>query len=81
MTDLLTMPTLAIELGPDGFWWTNLLVLVSVYALLGLSLNLINGYARMFSLGHHGFWAMGPMARRGSPSSGRTPCPARRSSS
>jgi len=50
---------LAIELGPDGFWWTNLLVLVAVYALLGLSLNLINGYARMFSLGHHGFWAMG----------------------
>ena len=50
---------LAIKLGPQGYWWTNLLVLVAIYALLGLSLNLINGYARMFSLGHHGFWAMG----------------------
>ena len=50
---------LAIQLGPEGFWWTNLLFLVSIYGLLALSLNLINGYARMFSLGHHGFWAMG----------------------
>ncbi len=50
---------LALDLGPQGYWWANLLVLVCVYALLGLSLNLINGYARMFSLGHHGFWAMG----------------------
>jgi branched-chain amino acid transport system permease protein len=49
----------ALQLGPEGYWWTNLLVLVAVYSLLGLSLNLINGYARMFSLGHHGFWAMG----------------------
>jgi branched-chain amino acid transport system permease protein len=53
------MSSLALQLGPEGFWWTNVLVLVSVYALLGLSLNLINGYARMFSLGHHGFWALG----------------------
>lgn len=50
---------LAIKLGPDGFWWMNLLFLVSIYTMLGLSLNLINGYAKMFSLGHHGFWAMG----------------------
>ncbi|MDJ0974600.1 MAG: branched-chain amino acid ABC transporter permease [Planctomycetota bacterium] len=50
---------LAIELGPQGFWWMNVLFLVAIYSLLGLSLNLINGYARMFSLGHHGFWAMG----------------------
>ncbi|MHC5012504.1 MAG: branched-chain amino acid ABC transporter permease, partial [Planctomycetota bacterium] len=54
--------SLAVQLGPDGFWWTNLFVLVGIYALLGLSLNLINGYARMFSLGHHGFWAMGAYA-------------------
>lgn len=52
-------PLLAIALGPEGYWWANLLVLVSVYSLLGLSLNLINGYGRMFSLGHHGFWALG----------------------
>ena len=51
--------SLAIELGPDGFWWMNLLFLVAIYSMLGLSLNLINGYAGMFSLGHHGFWAMG----------------------
>lgn len=43
----------------DPLWWTNLLVLVAVYAILGLSLNLINGYGDMFSLGHHGFCAMG----------------------
>jgi branched-chain amino acid transport system permease protein len=43
----------------DPLWWTNLLVLVGIYAILGLSLNLINGYGGMFSLGHHGFWAMG----------------------
>jgi branched-chain amino acid transport system permease protein len=53
---------LAVQLGPDAFWWTSVLVLVGIYALLGLSLNLINGYARMFSLGHHGFWAMGAYA-------------------
>lgn len=50
---------LAIDLGPQGFWWMNLLFLVSIYAMLALSLNLINAYAGMFSLGHHGFWAMG----------------------
>jgi branched-chain amino acid transport system permease protein len=53
---------LAVSLGGEALWWTHLLVLVCVYSLLGLSLNLINGYARMFSLGHHGFWAMGAYA-------------------
>lgn len=53
---------LALELGPTGLWWTHLLVMVGIYALLGLSLNLINGYGRMFSLGHHGFWALGAYA-------------------
>ena len=62
MSAWLDVPTALFQLGPDGLWWTNLLVLVAVYALLGLSLNLINGYARMFSLGHHGFWAMGAYA-------------------
>lgn len=51
--------TLAIDLGPTGLWWTNLLVMVGIYALLGLSLNLINGYGGMFSLGHHGLFAIG----------------------
>jgi branched-chain amino acid transport system permease protein len=53
---------LALTLGPTGLWWSHLLVMVGVYALLGLSLNLINGYGRMFSLGHHGFWALGAYA-------------------
>jgi branched-chain amino acid transport system permease protein len=52
-------PLLALSPLTDPLWWTNLLVLVGIYAILGLSLNLINGYGGMFSLGHHGFWAMG----------------------
>ncbi len=40
-------------------WWLNLLVSVGIFTLLAVSLNLINGYAGMFHLGHHGFWAMG----------------------
>jgi branched-chain amino acid transport system permease protein len=58
VTPLQPIP-LAITLPPDALWWANLLVLVGIYAILGLSLNLINGYGGMFSLGHHGFWAMG----------------------
>jgi branched-chain amino acid transport system permease protein len=49
----------AIQLSPDQMWWANILVLASIYAILGMSLNLINGYGGMFSLGHHGFWALG----------------------
>lgn len=61
MTEHLLLPP-ALTLGPTGLWWSHLLVMVGVYALLGLSLNLINGYGRMFSLGHHGFWALGAYA-------------------
>lgn len=43
-------------------WLLNLLVGVGIYTLLAVSLNLINGYAAMFSLGHHGFWALGAYA-------------------
>jgi len=43
-------------------WWLNLLVGVGIFALLAVSLNLINGFAGMFHLGHHGFWAMGAYA-------------------
>lgn len=35
------------------------LVYVGLSALLALSLNLINGWGRMFSLGHHGFYFLG----------------------
>ena len=40
-------------------WTLNLLIGMGIYTLLAVSLNLINGYAGMFHLGHHGFWAMG----------------------
>ena len=43
-------------------WWLDLLVMVGIFTLLAVSLNLINGYAGMFHLGHHGFWAMGAYA-------------------
>jgi len=43
-------------------WWLNLLVGVGIFTLLATSLNLINGHAGMFHLGHHGFWALGAYA-------------------
>jgi len=43
-------------------FWLNLLVTVGIYTLLAVSLNLINGSAGMFHLGHHGFWALGAYA-------------------
>jgi branched-chain amino acid transport system permease protein len=43
-------------------WWLNLLVGAGIFTLLAVSLNLINGYANMFHLGHHGFWALGAYA-------------------
>lgn len=33
--------------------------MICIYLVLALSLNLINGYAGLFSLGHAGFWAVG----------------------
>ncbi|MCA9516232.1 MAG: branched-chain amino acid ABC transporter permease [Myxococcales bacterium] len=38
------------------------LVHLSILVMLALSLNLINGFAGMFSLGHHGFFAVGAYA-------------------
>ena len=46
----------------EALWWLNLLVGVGIFTLLAVSLNLINGYAGMFHLGHHGFWALGAYA-------------------
>lgn len=54
--------SLSLVLGPSALWWTDLLIMAGIYAVLGLSLNLINGHGRMFSLGHHGFWAVGAYA-------------------
>ncbi len=46
----------------EPLWLLNLLVGVGIYTLLAVSLNLINGYAAMFHLGHAGFWALGAYA-------------------
>src|SRR4051812_14003920 len=36
--------------------------MVSIWLTLTLSLNLINGFCGLFSLGHQGFWAVGAYA-------------------
>ena len=43
----------------DLQFWTEHLVLIGIWVTLALSLNLINGYAGLFSLGHQGFWGVG----------------------
>jgi branched-chain amino acid transport system permease protein len=43
-------------------FWGHHLVLMAVWLTLTLSLNLINGYCGLFSLGHQGFWAVGAYA-------------------
>jgi branched-chain amino acid transport system permease protein len=42
-----------------GSYQTRILNLAGIYVILGLSLNLINGFAGLFSLGHAGFMAIG----------------------
>ncbi len=44
------------ELGPTIY---SSLELIGIYVILALSLNMINGMAGMFSIGHAGFWAVG----------------------
>ena len=45
----------------DGFdsYQRRILNLCAIYAILGLSMNLINGFTGLFSLGHAGFMAVG----------------------
>lgn len=43
-------------------WMAEVLIAVMLYATLAASLNLVTGYAGMFSLGHHGFFAVGAYA-------------------
>lgn len=52
----LANPLLALQL---DLWLPDQLIYVSLLVLLALSLNLINGWGRMFSLGHHGFYFLG----------------------
>ena len=40
-------------------YWISVAVFFGIYALLGLSLNVILGYAGLFQLGHAAFWAVG----------------------
>lgn len=51
-----TVLTIFRELGPTIH---SSLELIGVYVILALSLNMINGMAGMFSIGHAGFWAVG----------------------
>ena len=48
----------------SALWPTllNNVELIGVYVILALGLNMINGMAGMFSLGHAGFWAIGAYA-------------------
>lgn len=55
------MPVLA-EFTFSWLWLAEVLVAVMLYATLAASLNLVTGYAGMFSLGHHGFFAVGAYA-------------------
>ena len=45
-----------------GLWFAELFLYVALYATLAVGLNLVTGYAGMFSLGHHGFYAVGAYA-------------------
>src|SRR5512136_1869016 len=40
-------------------YWVDVLNIVGLYAILGLSLNLIVGHAGLFNLGHAAFFAIG----------------------
>ncbi len=40
-------------------YWISAWVLFGIWAILGLSLNIIVGYAGLFQLGHAAFWAVG----------------------
>ncbi|MCK6473159.1 MAG: branched-chain amino acid ABC transporter permease [Planctomycetes bacterium] len=40
-------------------FWGHHLVMAGVWIALALSLNLINGFTGLFSLGHQGFWGVG----------------------
>jgi branched-chain amino acid transport system permease protein len=43
-------------------WLAEVLVAATCYATLAASLNLVTGFTGMFSLGHHGFFAVGAYA-------------------
>ena len=50
-----------------GSYQVRILRLCFVYTILGLSMNLINGFTGQFSLGQPGFMAIGAYLRRKKP--------------
>ena len=46
-----------IPLGLSNYGW-YILAVTMVYALVGLSLNILTGMAGQISIGHAGFWAL-----------------------
>ena len=43
-------------------FWGHHFIMVAIWITLTLSLNLINGFCGLFSLGHQGFWMVGAYA-------------------
>ena len=56
------MLVLASDFQFSFLWMAEVLVAVLLYATLAASLNLVTGFGGMFSLGHHGFFAVGAYA-------------------
>lgn len=56
---LVTIALLFVFNGTLDSYKIKILTLCGIYIVLGLSLNLINGFTGMFSLGHAGFMAVG----------------------
>ncbi|MBL9088577.1 MAG: branched-chain amino acid ABC transporter permease [Planctomycetia bacterium] len=56
------MLTLASEFQFSFLWLGEVAVGVVLYATLAASLNMVTGFGGMFSLGHHGFFAVGAYA-------------------
>lgn len=55
---LLVLLMLALPL-VIGTYWTSLLTLIAIYAIVALGMNLLTGYAGQISMGHAVFFAVG----------------------
>jgi branched-chain amino acid transport system permease protein len=53
---------LAVPLFIANAYWIQVLVFIGIYAILTLSLNLLNGYVGLLSIGHAAFYAIGAYA-------------------
>lgn len=56
------MLVLASDFQFSFLWLAEVLITVLLYTTLAASLNLVTGFGGMFSLGHHGFFAVGAYA-------------------